>query len=110
MTWFFLAATFAFVAYVVVIRNGNLRFWRLAAKFPDDAFVFFTSRECFYVDSGGATTKGNPERPGKWDGPFWFDYPPLGGPLRIYGRAPDYLTAQQEFVRTFGISRTGKVD
>jgi len=100
MQWIILIVVLVMLYYFVILRPGRLDFWKLAAKQPDRAFEFFQQRDCWkvFIDRlEGGYKDALP--PGEWDGPFRLTVPQLGGKIiTIYGRIPEYETAQQEFI------------
>lgn len=101
MDWLFGFAILGFLYYWFVMRKaGNLKFWQVAARHPSEAMTFFATRDCFFIDlSGNVDKKGLGEN---WVGPFFFSMPSVNRTVKIYGRTPDYLIAQQEFVKKYG--------
>ena len=76
-------------------RRPNARFWRAAASYPDAAYQWFTSEECWHV----ATEGGSDSRPSAdWSGPFRLYVPSLGRMIRVYGRYPDLEQSQKRFL------------
>jgi len=43
---------FAFLYWFFILRPGRLDFWKIAGKYPDEAFDFFRSKECWKVFEG----------------------------------------------------------
>jgi hypothetical protein len=83
MYWFF------------VLRMGNLSFWQLAAKYPDEAYKHYLKDECWFID----------EVPTNIDmkdvvGPFKLIVPELGRSISVYGIADQIDKSQDEFIRS----------
>lgn len=98
MDWLFGFAILGFLFYWLVMRKaGNLKFWQVAARNPSEAMTFFATRDCFFIDLTGFYDKK--DLGPNWVGPFFFSLPSTNHTLRIYCRTPDYLIAQQEFVK-----------
>jgi len=39
----------AFLYWYLILRPGKLPFWRVASKYPDAAYDFFSTSECFKI-------------------------------------------------------------
>lgn len=101
MDWLFGLAILGFLFYFIAIKKGgSLKFWQLAARHPNEAMIFFATRDCFFVDLSGSVDKKSLGT--NWVGPFLFSVPSVNSTVKIYGRNPDYLIAQQEFVKKYG--------
>jgi len=100
MQWIILVVVLVGLYYFCILRPGRLDFWKLAAKYPDRSIEFFQEHDCWKVfveKPSGGYEEALPL--GDWDGPFRLAVPQLGGKLvTIYGKVPEYLTAQQEFI------------
>ncbi len=111
MPWTFLfAAIIAIGAVVLVIAAFDLRrrsrkpdFWKLAARYPDNAYDWFVTHDCWtVVDPESATAK--PFKPGtELDGPHILWVPKLGGRrVAVYGRRQEMEESQRAFVTVYG--------
>jgi hypothetical protein len=86
--------------YFVLVKSGNLKFWKAANSHLEEAYVFFKQNPCFVIFDSEPPDGYMANLPaGKWDGPFKFPVPAENKVVTIYGRSPEYLTAQENFVR-----------
>lgn len=103
MYWILLVIVIGALAYYLFLKKqGNLDFWKLVAKFPDDAYDFFEGEECwvtFIEQSEGGYQNALP--PGDWDGPFRAAVPKISRVINVFGRVPDYHDSQKIFMRKF---------
>jgi hypothetical protein len=94
MEWI-IAAVVIFIIYKVIVKDGNLDFWKLVQSSEEDqsfAYHLFTSHSAWYV-----CNNDKPADIENWDGPFKF--PTLDGQvLTIYGKVGEYEKTQEEFV------------
>jgi len=102
MKWLIGIAIVGFLFYrFVLVKSGNLKFWKVANSHPEDAYVFFKHNDCFVVfDSdppGGCRAN---LLSGEWDGPFRLQVPSKDRVVTIYGRVPEYQSAQDNFIRS----------
>lgn len=87
----------AFVVWWVVFREGNLNFWKTAAKYADEAYLVFQQEDCWFIDK---IPEDLPQ--GKVDGPFQHFVPSLGRSVKIYGLSGAYEDSQDRFLERFG--------
>lgn len=102
MKWIAIIGVLAFLFYrIVMVKEGNLSFWKVANSNPDEAYLFFEASAHFtvFIDkpSGGYR---NALSDGDWDGPFKMYVPSIGKSVTIYGQAPMYEAEQEEFLRS----------
>ena len=102
MTWLIGIAVVALLYYYfVIVKGGNLQFWKVASVHSDEAYAFFKQTPCFAVfesEPPGGYRANLPS--GQWDGPFKLPVPSQGRVVTIYGRSPDYQAAQEAFIRS----------
>ena len=102
MEWLVVAVIVGFLYYrFVLVKGGNLKFWKLANAHPEEAYSFFSANDCFVVfesePPGGYRAS---LLAGEWDGPFKLSVPSKGRVVTIYGRVPEYENAQENFIRS----------
>jgi len=75
--------------YVVILRNGNLSFWKKAAKNSDFIYEQFLHDDAWVIDDGsrGIDKTG-------LDGPFLLYVPKIGKTIKFYGRVGAYEEIQ----------------
>ena len=100
MEWLIGIAIVGFLYYhFVLVKSGNLKFWKVAHAYPEEAYAFFKRNDCFVVfdckPPGGYKTN---LPPGNWDGPFKLQVPSQNRVVTIYGRSPEYQAAQENFI------------
>ncbi len=84
----------------VLVKGGNLKFWKVVNAHPEKAYSFFKANDCFVVfesEPPGGYRASLPA--GEWDGPFKLPVPSKGRVVTIYGRVPEYQNAQENFIR-----------
>ena len=93
MEWVVGFAALLVVWWLWSIRRGNLPFWKLVARHPDEAYQYFLKEDCWFVDEV-------PINIDKADitGPFQFFVPSLGGKrVKVYCLAKDLDDSQEAF-------------
>jgi hypothetical protein len=100
MEWLIGIILIGFLYYrFVLVKGGNLKFWKIVNANPDKAYSFFMSKNCFVVfdsEPPGGYRANLP--PGDWDGPFKLAVPSQNRVVTIFGRLPDYQAAQENFI------------
>ena len=102
MKWLIIIVVAGFLYYrFVLVKHGNLNFWKLAKNHPEDAYSFFTGDDSFVIFDSKPPDGFRANLPsGEWDGPFRLHIPSRNKFVTIFGRAPEYQIAQEEFMRT----------
>lgn len=80
----------AILYYVVILRNGNLSFWKKAARNPDFVYEQFSQDNAWVIDDG--ITKI--DKTGL-DGPFLLYVPSIGKTIKFYGKVGEYEDSQK---------------
>lgn len=75
--------------YVVILRNGNLSFWKKVARDPDFVYEQFSQDNAWVIDDGSR----NIDKTGL-DGPFLLYVPKIGKTIRFYGKVGLYEQSQ----------------
>jgi hypothetical protein len=91
----------ALLYWFFILRPGRLDFWKVAGKYPDLAYDFFCSRDCWKVFEHGLPGNYREVVPhDEWAGPFRLSVPKLGNKMiHIFGRARDYEDSQNDFLQ-----------
>lgn len=101
MEWLIFTAIVGFLYYrFVLVKGGNLKFWGVVKDHPEEAYLFFKRNRCFMVFDSEPPGGYRAHLPtGDWDGPFKFLVPSQNMVVTIYGRLPEYQTAQDDFIK-----------
>jgi len=93
-------AIVAFFYWLFILRPGRLDFWKIASKFPDEAYDFFKSQKCFKVFEGSLPDDYRSIVPKEdWTGPFRLWVPKLDGKkIFVFGKNSEIEQAQNEFL------------
>lgn len=91
MYWFF------------ILRPGKLHFWRLVAKYADDAYDHFKADTSWRVFEDGLPHISVSKVPkSEWLGPFRLTVPKLGGKtIFVFGRRLGFEQSQNELLNKF---------
>ncbi len=90
------------VFWFFIMKTGNIDFWKLAQKHPEEAYSFFVNNNNFIVfDHKPVDGFGSSLPPGDWDGPFKLRVPSKDMTVTIYGKSPEYVESQNEFTRLY---------
>lgn len=86
--------------WLFIVRPGRLDFWKIASKYPDEAYDFFMSKGCWKVFEESLPDDYRSLVPKEdWTGPFRLWIPKLGNKMiYVFGRYPDFEPAQNEFM------------
>ncbi len=86
-----------------ILRPGRLHFWRVAAKYPDDAYGHFKADTSWKVFEEGLPENFRSNFPkSEWVGPFRLTVPKLGGKtIVVFGKRLDFERSQNEFLAKF---------
>ena len=102
MEWIVVAIVVGFLYYhFVLVKGGNLKFWKVVNAHPEEAYSFFKANDCFVVfesEPPGGYRASLPA--GEWDGPFKLPVPSKGQVVTVYGHVPEYQNAQENFIRS----------
>ena len=77
--------------YFVILRNGNLSFWKKAAKNPDFVYEQFLQDDSWVIDDGSRKLDKT-----ELDGPFLLYVPKIGKTIRFYGKVGAYEKSQDK--------------
>ncbi len=109
VVWVILAFTSAVVGgWYALYRAGNPAFWRLVARYPNDAYEWFMAEDCWVVVDPQDPSSREPAPRSDFDGPFLLWVPKLGGKkLRIYGQHAMIEESERQFIeRITGVKQT----
>ncbi len=85
-----------------IMGKGNIPFWKLASKYPDTAFDWFISEDCWVVVETDESAPGP-----NYTGPFRFAVPKLGGKMiKVYAREDEIENSQRRFVERYSTPST----
>jgi hypothetical protein len=105
MEWLIGIAIVGFLYYrFVIVKGGNIKFWKVAHANSEETYAFFKSNPAFVVfdtEPAGGYRANLPS--GEWDGPFKLPVESQKRVIVIYGRSPDYQVAQDKYIG--GINR-----
>ncbi|MDP2593415.1 MAG: hypothetical protein Q8P52_02065 [bacterium] len=77
------------LCYVVISRNGNLSFWKKAAKNPDFVYEQFSQDDAWVIDD----RTNHVDKTG-FAGPFLLYVPSIGKTIKFYGKIDKYEESQ----------------
>ncbi len=101
MKWIIIVAVLFVVIYFIFAKKGNSKFWKCVQANPMDAYMFFTSNNCWFVIHPNER-KSKPY--GDWTGPFFVQIPGVGT-IKVYGKTGEFEKKQEEFIRHFQYSK-----
>jgi len=87
-----------------ILRPGRLDFWQVAAQHPDKAYEYFRASPVWKIFEGKLPDNYKELVPKQeWVGPFKLYVPKIGASsVTIFGKHPEYLASQNEFLRQVG--------
>jgi hypothetical protein len=96
--WIIIVIISLIVLYAILHFLGKPSFWKLTRKHPIEAYNFFLENDCwFVVDS--VNNFDPPIDGNNWDGPFSLFLPNINKRIKIYGKSPEYLKSEEEFIK-----------
>ena len=92
-----------FLYWYFILRPGRLDFWKIANKYPDEAYDLFTSEDCWKVFVESLSDDYQSIVPKEdWSGPFRLRVPKLGNRMiYIFGKYPNFEKSQNEFMAKY---------
>ena len=104
MTWVIGITLLLGLLCFVILKNGSLNFWKLAARNADVAYDHFLSESCWQLFEEGLPSNYRTIVPkSEWVGPFRISVPKLGGKtICVFGRHPDYEQSQIDLMNKIG--------
>jgi hypothetical protein len=89
-----------FLYWLFFIRPRRVDFWKTAGRHPDEAYDFFTSRQCWKVFVGSLPVDYHNIVPKEeWAGPYRLTIPRLGNRIiYVFGKIPEFEQSQLEFL------------
>ena len=96
-------AILAFLYWFFILRRGRLDFWKIASKYPDEAYDLFISEDCWKVFEENLPDDHQSIVPKEdWTGPFRLRIPKLGNRMiHVFGKYPNFEKSQNEFMTKF---------
>jgi hypothetical protein len=76
--------------YFVMVKHGNLAFWKKAGKNPDFVYEQLSKDDAWLIDDGSVQI----DKSG-YDGPFMLYVPSLGKTIKFYGKVGQYEDSQK---------------
>lgn len=76
--------------YFVMVKHGNLAFWKKAGKNPDFVYEQLSKDGAWLIDDGSTQI----DKSG-YDGPFILYIPSLGKTIKFYGKVGEYEDSQK---------------
>ena len=77
-----------------ILRQGNLSFWKVAAKHPDQAYQFFKDEECWFIDDVPADIESS-----QITGPFKLFVPSIDSFVAVYALADEIERSEEKFLQ-----------
>lgn len=89
-----------FLYWFFILRPGRLDFWKIASKYPDDAYDFLKSKQCWKLFEEDLPDNYRSIVPKEdWTGPFRLWIPKIGNKMiYVFGRYHEFEQAQKEFM------------
>jgi hypothetical protein len=93
-------AVLVFLYWFFILRPGRLDFWKIANKYPDEAYDFIQSEDCWMIFEDNLPNDYQSTVPKEnWTGPFRLLIPKLGNRfIYIFGKYPDFKNSQNDFI------------
>lgn len=88
-----------FIWIYVINKHGNLKFWKVINKNPEEALKLIIDSDSWYIDYAEIGDLSHEE----WDGPFLLKMP-SNNILHIYGKIGKYEKSQKEILKILKIS------
>ena len=93
------------IYYFVVVRNGNLKFWKIISKNPDLFFSLIESDPAWFIDNGDSVRNISLN---DYDGPYFLFIPSLQKTIKFYGKIGSYETSQKNILDKFLLNKLQK--
>ena len=89
-----------FLYWFFILRPGRLNFWKIASKYPDEAYDLFVSEDCWKVFEESLPDDHQSIVPKEdWTGPFRLWIPKVGNRMiYVFGKYPNFEKSQNEFM------------
>lgn len=82
-----------FIVIFILMRKGNLRFWKIVNLDPDEFYNFIKDNDAWRLSDK------DPEV--ELDGPYRLYVPSLGKQIKIYGVIGMFEDSQTEYIKYF---------
>lgn len=87
----FIIILLAVFYYFIMVKNGNLSFWKEASKKPDLVYEKLFKDDAWIIDDGISKIDKS-----KLDGPFFLYVPHMGKTVKFYGKVDQYKDSQKK--------------
>jgi hypothetical protein len=100
MEWIICLFIAGWLYWYFILRPSSLDFWKLAGKYPDMAYDFFKSKDCWKVFENCLPHDYKDLVPSnEWAGPFRLWVPKLGNRMIfVFGERNNIEPSQKEFI------------
>jgi hypothetical protein len=96
-------AVAVWAAWYSIRRARRPGFWRIAARYPDQAYDWFTTHDCWVVADPESGAMQRPDD-AEFAGPYILRVPKLGGRrVAVYGRRDEMKESQDAFLAFRGL-------
>ena len=89
--YIFTAVVLVIAYYLVIVKNGNFRFWKKASKRPDFVYEQLLKNDAWVLDDGKVEFDKK-----IYDGPFLLHVPSLNKTVKFYGQVGKYEKSQKD--------------
>ena len=90
----------AVIGFIVwSVMNGNLSFWKVASKYPDEVFSLMAKDESVWLIDGGESNIWQGKDLSNYSGPFRLFVPSINSFVKIYGRTDLIESAQNKIMK-----------
>ena len=82
-----------FIVLFLLMRKGNLKFWKIVNLDPDEFYNFIKDSDAWRLSNEDTTVK--------LDGPYRLYVPNLGQQIKVYGVVGLYENSQAKYIKHF---------
>jgi hypothetical protein len=93
--FFIIIGVIGLIAFTMT-GKGNLSFWKIANRYPEEAYNFFLNNDTWHVIDN-INNVDPPTKDENWDGPFRLFIPSINRTVKIYGKTDSYFESQEDF-------------
>ena len=91
MNYIILIAILVVFLLIIIIKFGNLSFWKIAQKDPEFVYKQLKNNDAWIIDDGSVVVDKK-----QYDGPFFLPIPSMNVILKIYGKIGKYEESQNK--------------